>query len=41
MSKAWTDVVSLGALQLKNRVVMSALTRIRCTEGGVPTDLVR
>jgi|688.fasta_scaffold75658_4 N-ethylmaleimide reductase len=41
MSKAWTDVVSLGGLQLKNRIVMSALTRIRCTEEGVPTDLVR
>jgi N-ethylmaleimide reductase len=33
--------VSLGGLQLKNRIVMSALTRIRCTEEGVPTDLVR
>lgn len=40
MEKLWTDSVQFGKLILKNRVVMSALTRVRCELDGVPTDLV-
>jgi len=34
------DPTSLGAIQLKNRVVMAPLTRMRATDGGVPGDLM-
>jgi N-ethylmaleimide reductase len=40
MEKLWSDSVQLGKLILKNRVVMSALTRVRCELDGIPTDLV-
>lgn len=33
------DPVALGALELKNRVVMSAMTRSRAGPGDAPTDL--
>lgn len=36
----WADPVQMGQLLLKNRIVMPALTRERCTPDGVPTDLV-
>jgi 2,4-dienoyl-CoA reductase-like NADH-dependent reductase (Old Yellow Enzyme family) len=36
----WSDAIQMGELFLKNRIVMPALTRERCTEDGVPTDLV-
>ena len=39
-----TDLFSsfdLGGLKLPNRIVMSAMTRTRATEDGVPTDLMR
>lgn len=36
----WSDKVLMGQLELKNRVVMPALTRERCPENGVPTDMV-
>ena len=32
---------ALGGLRLANRTVMSAMTRTRATEAGVPTDLMR
>ena len=32
--------IRLGAIKLKNRVVMSSLTRNRAGAGNVPTDLV-
>lgn len=32
--------IHLGAIELKNRVIMSSLTRNRAGEGNVPTDLV-
>lgn len=42
MQKKLTDTVKLGDFVLKNRVVLSALTRTRCNpQDGVPTDLVR
>ncbi len=40
MSKNWSDIVKLGKYELKNRIVLSALTRVRCGSDGVPTDLV-
>lgn len=30
MGKGWSDTVDLGEYNLKNRVVLSALTRVRC-----------
>ncbi|MBV9512296.1 MAG: alkene reductase, partial [Caulobacteraceae bacterium] len=30
-----------GELALRNRIVMSAMTRTRATEDGVPTELMR
>jgi N-ethylmaleimide reductase len=35
------DNYSLNGLALANRIVMSAMTRTRATEDGVPTDLMR
>lgn len=35
------DPIHLGGLQLANRIAMSAMTRTRATEDGVPTDLMR
>ena len=32
--------VSLGALELANRVVMAPLTRLRAGEEGIPNDLL-
>jgi N-ethylmaleimide reductase len=40
MSKLWSDVLKLGKYELKNRVILSALTRVRCELDGIPTDLV-
>ena len=40
MSKQWSDILKLGKYELKNRIVLSALTRVRCGLDGVPTDLV-
>lgn len=40
MGKSWSDTVNLGDIELKNRVVLSALTRVRCDSDGVPTDLL-
>ena len=39
--KNWSDQVALGKYQLKNRVVLLALTRQRCDIGiGIPNDLM-
>jgi N-ethylmaleimide reductase len=35
------DGFDLGGLRLPNRVAMSAMTRTRATEDGVPTDMMR
>ncbi len=35
------EPITLGKLELKNRVVMAPLTRRRATDGHVPTDLIR
>jgi N-ethylmaleimide reductase len=35
------DGFALGGLRLPNRIVMSAMTRTRASEDGVPTDLMR
>lgn len=40
LAKSWSDTVNLGNYTLKNRVVLCALTRIRCAYDGIPTDLV-
>lgn len=40
MERLWTDNLRLGKILLKNRVVLSALTRARCELDGIPTDLV-
>ena len=40
MGKSWSDTVQLGELAIKNRVILSALTRVRCGMDGIPTDLV-
>jgi NADH:flavin oxidoreductase / NADH oxidase family len=34
------DPLSMGSLQLPNRVIMSPLTRCRASEGGVPNALM-
>ena len=39
ISKQFTPL-RLGALQLKHRVIMAPLTRVR-SPGGIPNDLVR
>lgn len=39
--KSWADQVPLGKYLLKNRIVLSALTRQRCDIGvGIPNDLL-
>jgi len=38
--QSWENQISIGELTLKNRIIMSALTRERCPENGVPTDMV-
>ena len=35
------DPVRLGALELRNRIVMAPLTRARATADRVPTDVMR
>lgn len=40
MSKSWSDVVKLGKYSLKNRVVLSALTRVRCDPDGIPNSVL-
>jgi 2,4-dienoyl-CoA reductase-like NADH-dependent reductase (Old Yellow Enzyme family) len=40
MERLWSDALQLGKFVLKNRVVLSALTRVRCELDGIPTDLV-
>jgi 2,4-dienoyl-CoA reductase-like NADH-dependent reductase (Old Yellow Enzyme family) len=40
MEKLWSDTLKLGKISLKNRIVLSALTRVRCEPDGIPTDLV-
>jgi len=40
MQKYWKDTVKLGAFTLSNRVVMAAMTRLRCGPQGIPNDLV-
>ena len=35
------DSFDLGGLRLPNRIAMSAMTRTRATEDGVPTDVMR
>lgn len=40
MEKSWSDNLKLGKLTLKNRVFLSALTRVRCEADGIPTELV-
>lgn len=37
---SWADKIHCGDVTLKNRVVMAAMTRVRCDKDGVPTDLV-
>lgn len=36
----WSDTVLLGKMELKNRIVMPALTRERCPVNGVPNEMV-
>lgn len=36
----WSDKIKVGGMELSNRIIMSALTRERCTLTGVPTPLV-
>ncbi len=39
--KNWSDQVNLGKYLLKNRIVLSALTRQRCDIGvGIPNDIM-
>jgi N-ethylmaleimide reductase len=39
--KNWSDKVFLGKYELKNRIVLSALTRQRCEIGvGIPNDVM-
>lgn len=40
MSKSWSDIIKLGKFELKNRVFLCALTRVRCELDGIPTDLL-
>ena len=38
---AWSDRLKLGDHTLKNRVVMAAMTRLRCDPNdGIPNDLL-
>lgn len=40
--KTWSDTVKLGDIELRSRVVMASLTRIRCDpKDGIPTELVK
>lgn len=39
-SERFFSPVSLGSIELRNRLVMAPLTRIRADEQGVPTDLM-
>lgn len=39
-NKAILSPIHIGNLALQHRVVMAPLTRLRCTEAGVPTDLL-
>jgi N-ethylmaleimide reductase len=36
----WNDPIKVGGIVLSSRIVMSALTRERCTAEGVPTPMV-
>ncbi len=37
----WNDTVKLGEYTLKNRIVLSAMTRQRCDpKDGIPNDLL-
>ena len=39
--KSLADKVALGSLILKNRIILSAMTRQRCDPTtGIPTDIV-
>jgi N-ethylmaleimide reductase len=39
--KNWNDKILLGKYELKNRIVLSALTRQRCDIGvGIPNDVM-
>ncbi len=41
MSIKWTDPLKIGAYTLKNRIIMSALTRMRCNPlDGIPNEVV-
>ena len=40
---SWFDAYKLGDLELKNRIVMAPLARLRCEnrEAGVPGELLK
>ncbi len=38
---SWKDTLKLGKHYLKNRIILSAMTRVRCDLDGIPNDLVR
>ena len=41
MQKLWSDTLQLGKYTLKNRVLLSPMTRVRCDPAdGVPDDLL-
>lgn len=41
MSKTWSDPLDLGKYTLKNRLMLAAMTRMRCDPAnGIPNDLL-
>lgn len=41
MTQAWNQPINLGKYVLKNRVMLAAMTRMRCDpQTGVPNDLL-
>lgn len=38
---SWKDTLKMGKYYLKNRIILSAMTRVRCDLDGIPNDLVR
>lgn len=41
MSKQFSDIIKLGSLSLKNRIVMAAMTRCRTNPAdGIPNNLL-
>lgn len=41
MNKLWSDPIKLGQYTLKNRIILAAMTRVRCDPAnGIPNDLL-